>query len=123
MAGRLPYGPRDELITAAVAVALDALRASGSTIERRELDEAEAASYLADHLRRVLRRHLDAVPRSADPGAQAEIANRLIADLATDGLDAVDHDDHVALPAAALTSLQPALPPGATPAGVRATTR
>ena len=116
MAGRLPYGPRDELITAAVAAALDALRASGSTIERRELDEAEAASYLADHLRRVLRRQLDAVPRSARPRAQAEIANRLIADLATDGLDAVDHDDQVALPAAALTGLQPALPPGATPA-------
>ena len=116
MAGRLPYGPRDELITAAVAVVLDALRASGSTIERRELDEAEAASYLADHLRRVLRRHLDAVPRSARPRAQAEIANRLIADLAADGLDAVDHDDQVALPAAILTSLQPALPPGGTPA-------
>jgi hypothetical protein len=116
VAGRLPYGPRDELITAAVAVALDALRAGGSTIERRQLDEAEAASYLADHLRRVLRRHLDAVPRSARPRAQAEIANRLIADLAADGLDAVDHDDQVALPAAALTSLQPALPPGGTPA-------
>jgi hypothetical protein len=68
VAGRLPYGPRDELITAAVAAALDALRAGGSTIERRELDEAEAASYL------------------------------------------------VALPAVILTSLQPALPPGATPA-------
>lgn len=116
MAGRLPYGPRDELITAAVAAALDALRAGGSTIERRELDEAEAASYLADHLRRVLRRHLDAVPRSARPRAQAEIANRLIAGLAADGLDAFDHDDQVALPAVILTSLQPALPPGATPA-------
>lgn len=77
MAGQLPYGPRDELITAAVADALDALRHAGATIEHRRLDEAEAASYLANHLRRVLRRHLDVVPSNARLEAQAQIANRL----------------------------------------------
>ncbi|CAN5921290.1 DEAD/DEAH box helicase [soil metagenome] len=115
MVGPLPYGPRDELITTAVAAALDAIRDAGATIQRRDLDEAEAATYLAEHLRQVLRRHLDAVPRPDRRHAQATIANQLIDELAATDLGAVDTNDAVALPAALLTGVHPQLPPGAKP--------
>jgi superfamily II DNA or RNA helicase/HKD family nuclease len=115
VASRPPNGPRDELITKAAAVVLDVLRDGGAAVEQRQLDEAEAATYLSDHLRRVLRQHLDAVPRRARPGLQTEIVNRIIADLSADELQAIDDGDQVAHPAAVLTGLYPALPPGATP--------
>lgn len=54
MAGQLPYGPRDELITVAVAAALDEVRTVGPTVDSRDLDDAEAAVYLANHLRDVV---------------------------------------------------------------------
>jgi superfamily II DNA or RNA helicase/HKD family nuclease len=109
----LPFGPRDELITEAVAAGLAALHDASGTAEQRALDADEAATYLAHHLRVVLRRHLDAVPRAERTDAQVDIANRLIAAAVANGWGGVAPGDAIAEPAAVLTGVDPPLPPGA----------
>jgi superfamily II DNA or RNA helicase len=111
----LPHGPRDDLITTAIAAALQDLREPDAAVRRRNLEAVEASSYLAQHLRRVLERHLDTL-RSADPTEpHVQVTNRLIADLAAEHVGAVDDGDTVASPAAVLTGVYPPLLPGAVP--------
>jgi HKD family nuclease len=118
--GELPHGPRDELVTAAVAEAIQAVRAAGAAVQQRSLDPAEGSTYIADHLRRILERYLDAVPSTERPQLQVQLANRLIADLIAEQVGAVDDGDAVASPAAVLTGVYPLLPPGvALPAAPR----
>lgn len=61
------------------------------------------------------RRHLDVVrlPPADRPRVQEEIVNRIVAALVHEGRGAVDVGDAVAVPAAVLTGIHPALPPGA----------
>lgn len=115
LVGELPYGPRDEVVTAALAAVLQVVRATGAAVEERDLDPAEGSVYLADHLRRILERYLEAVPSTERPRLQVELTNRLINDLVGEQTGAVDLGDTVVSSAALLTGVYPPLPPGAAP--------
>jgi superfamily II DNA or RNA helicase/HKD family nuclease len=87
MATRLPHGAYEQLVTELLERRLAATDAAHLL---RDLDPAEAALRLSQHLAGPIQRYLETVPAKGRPAAQVELANRLLAGLADRLGDAAD---------------------------------
>jgi len=105
----LPRGAYEQLVTELLQ---QRLAASNDSHQLRELDPAEAALRLTQHLAGPIQRYLESVPKKERPQAQVELANRLLGSL-TDRLKDVGEErltgPHM------LRAVHPKLLPGQTP--------
>ena len=75
VADPLPFGAYELLLTAAVE---GRLAATDAQAQFADLDPAEAALRLSQHLAGPIRRYLESVPKRERPSLQVELSNRLL---------------------------------------------
>src|SRR6187402_327633 len=101
MAGRLPEGLYERVVTSALAEDLRSLE-PGQSVTTEPLDPADSHVALARHLAAEVQRVLDGVRGEDKPGAQVAIVNRL--------LEALQAEERVAEPGTELRSIHRATP-------------
>lgn len=110
----LPLGAYEQLVTELLE---QRLAASDAHHQLRDLDPAEAALRLTQHLAGPIQRYLESVPKKERPQAQVALANRLLANrlLASLGDRLKDTAEQRLTRPSVLRAVHPALLPGQTP--------
>ncbi len=78
MSAKLPFGAYEQLVTEVIE---ERLAVSDAAHQLRDLDPAEAALRLAQHLAGPIQGYLESVPKKERPNVQVELTNRLLASL------------------------------------------
>jgi superfamily II DNA or RNA helicase/HKD family nuclease len=105
----LPDGLYEQLLTARLARAVDALRLTTGGVDPvsiRGLDPSDAPRYLAAHVAGVVERVLRAPPTSGDAQAQVALCNRIVRLLSARDADAADREADAVARAALLLAVQ-----------------